>query len=66
MQLRVDKRADALYLRLGDSTVFESEEVGDGVILDFNESGKVVAIELLNLSEWSSGLNLETLRFETD
>ena len=66
MKLRVDKRSDALYLRLDDSTVVESEEVRDGVILDINESGEVVAIEFLNLSARSSRLNLKTLEFETD
>jgi uncharacterized protein YuzE len=37
MKLRVDKEADALYLRLDDSKIIESEEVAPGVILDYNE-----------------------------
>ena len=66
MKLRVDKESDAIYLRLDDSTVVESEEVRDGVILDFDESGKVVAIELLNLSERYSQLDSTILQLETD
>ncbi len=65
MKLNVDKSADALYLRLDDSSVVESEEVSPGVVLDYNESNEVVGVEILNLSKRSSGLNLSTLEFQT-
>ncbi len=65
MKLHVDKQADALYLRLDDSKIVESEEVSPGVVLDFNEANQVVGIEMLNLSTRSSGLNLNALQFET-
>jgi len=44
MRLRLDKDCDALYLRLDDSEIGESEEVKPGVILDFNAEGKVVGV----------------------
>ena len=47
----VDKQADALYLRLDDSPIVESEEVSRGVVLEYNESNAVVGVELLNLSK---------------
>ena len=65
MKLRVDQKADALYLRLGDSTIVESEEVSPGVVLDYNESNEVVGVEMLGLSKRSPGLNLTALEFET-
>ena len=65
MKLRVDQRADALHLRLDDSTIAESEEISPGVVLDYSESGEVVGIEMLHLSRRSSTLNLSTLKFET-
>ena len=65
MKLHVDKEADALYLRLDDSAIVESEEVSPGVVLDYNASNEVVGVELLYLSERSSNLNLSTLQFET-
>ena len=37
IKLNVDKEADALYLRLDDSPIVESEEVSPGVVLDYNE-----------------------------
>ena len=65
MKLNVDKKADALYLRLDDSPIVESEEVSPGVVLDYNESNEVVGVEMLHLSRRSSTLNLSALEFET-
>ena len=65
MKLNVDKEADALYLRLDDSPIVESEEVSPGVMLDYNESDEVVGVEMLHLSKRSSRLNLSALQFET-
>ena len=65
MKLNVDSEADALYLRLDDSTIVESEEVSLGVVLDYNESNEVVGVEMLYLSKRSSNLNLSLLEFET-
>ena len=65
MKLHVDKKADALYLRLDDSTIVESAEVSPGVVLDYNESNEVVGVEMLYLSKRSSNLNLSALEFET-
>jgi uncharacterized protein YuzE len=50
MRLKVDKENDALYSRLDESSIVESEEVQPGIVLDFNAEGKVVGIEILNLS----------------
>ena len=58
MKLNVDKEADALYLRLDDSPIVESEEVSPGVVLDYNESNEVVGVEMLHLSKRSSRMNL--------
>ncbi len=65
MKLNVDKESDALYLRLDDSPIVESEEVSPGVVLDYNESNEVVGVEMLHLSKRSSNLNLSALEFET-
>lgn len=66
MKLKVDEKADALYLRLDDSTIIESEEVSPGVVLDFNASNQVVGVEILNLSKRSPKLNLHEFQFQTD
>ena len=65
MKLHVDKEADALYLRLDDSAIVESEEVSPGVVLDYNETNEVAGVEMLYLSKRSANLNLSVLKFET-
>lgn len=64
MRLHVDKEADALYLRLDDSKIIESEEVSPGVVLDFNERNQVVGIEMLYLSKRTPNLKTAALEFE--
>ncbi|UIE39420.1 DUF2283 domain-containing protein [Leptodesmis sichuanensis] len=53
MKLTVHKDDDALYWRLDDTPIIESEEVSDGIILDYNAEGKVVGIEVLYISQRS-------------
>lgn len=65
MKLHLDPQADALYLRLDDSKIIESEEVSPGVVLDFNESGEVVGVEMLQLSSSTSKIRWNAIEFET-
>ena len=51
MKTTYDPAADALYVRFADARVIESEEVADGVVLDFDAEGRIVAIELLDASK---------------
>jgi uncharacterized protein YuzE len=65
MKLHIDKEADALYLRLDDSEIVESEEVSPGIVLDYNASDQVVGFEMLNLSKRAPLLNTKSLEFKT-
>jgi uncharacterized protein YuzE len=65
MRLKVDKENDALYFRLDESSIVESEEVQPGVVLDFNADGKVVGIEILNLSIRMTPDQLKVFQYET-
>jgi uncharacterized protein YuzE len=65
MKLKIDKEADALYLRLDDSKIVESEEVTPGVVLDFDANEEVVGVEILNLSKRISQENLSNVQLET-
>jgi uncharacterized protein YuzE len=65
MRLKVDIESDALYLRLDESTIVESAEVQPGVILDFDAGGRVVGIELLQLSNRVVPEQLRVFQFET-
>ena len=64
MKLIVDEKTDALYLRLDDSKIIESQEASPGVILDFNDREQVVGVEILRLSSRSPSLNLRELHFQ--
>ena len=65
MKLKIDKESDALYFRLDEAAIVESEEVQPGVILDFDKENRVVGIEILGISSRVSVENLRTLQFET-
>ena len=55
----MDKEADALYIRLDEAAVVESEEVQSDVIVDFDQGGRIVAFEALQPSTWESPIELE-------
>ena len=51
MKIEYDQQADAIYIRLRAGTVAESEEVRPGVVFDFDAEGRVLGIEMLDVSE---------------
>ena len=65
MRLTVDQKADALYLRLDEDAIVESEEIKPGVVLDFNKAGNVVGVEFLVVSKRIDSKKLNKLQFET-
>lgn len=65
MRLTVDQKADALYLRLDEEAIFDSEEIKPGIVLDFNKLGNVVGVEFLDLSKRVDSKKLKSLQFET-
>lgn len=50
MKIELDKETEAIYFRLKDSVIVESEEIAPGIIYDFDQDNAVVGIEVLNLS----------------
>ena len=65
MILKIDKDSDALYFRLDEKAIVESEEVHPGVILDFDAKGQVVGVEILNISARATKEELSSLQFQT-
>ena len=49
--IKYDRAADALYIRLREGRVAESEEVEPGIIVDYGEDGEIVGIEVLEFSK---------------
>jgi len=50
MRVRVDRQADAVYLNLTDHEIVESEEVADGIVVDYDAEGRIVGLEILDAS----------------
>ncbi len=65
MKVRIDTADDALYFELDDAEIVESEEVQPGVILDFDQDGRLVGIEILDLSSRLTPEKLRLMQFET-
>ena len=51
MKTIYDTKSDALYVRFAEASVVESEEVADGIVLDFDAEGRIVAIEVLEATK---------------
>ncbi|MBN1868307.1 DUF2283 domain-containing protein [Candidatus Sumerlaeota bacterium] len=65
MKLKVDHQADALYLTLVEKPASESEEVSPGIVVDFDDSDRVVGIEMLHLSKRAAESDVHRLLFES-
>lgn len=64
MKIRLDEKADALYLHLDDSPIAESEEVAPGIVLDYNDLNQVVGVEILDVKTRVPIENLRRIQFE--
>ena len=51
MKIRFDQEADALYLRFREGKIAESDEIKNGLIIDYDEKGRPAAIEILPAKE---------------
>ncbi len=65
MRLKVDQKNDAIYFRLDEDSIVESEEVQPGIILDYNDQNKVIGVEILGIIKRIAPEVLKTLQFET-
>ncbi len=50
MRLDYDAATDSLYIHLSERPSTDSEEVAEGVVLDFDESGALVGIDVQHAS----------------
>ncbi|MBI2314115.1 MAG: DUF2283 domain-containing protein [Betaproteobacteria bacterium] len=64
MKVHFDQQTDAVYFRLDDSKIIESEEVKPGIIFDFNDRNQVVGIEILQVGKRVPASQLKQMQFE--
>lgn len=65
MKLTIDKAADALYLGLAEDAAAQTRQVAPGIVLDYDNQGRVVGIEVLSVSRRAGEANFRSLVFET-
>ena len=65
MKISYDKATDSLYIHLADRASVESDEVKDGVVLDFDAKGALVGIDVQHASKRAdlNNLSLSKLPF---
>lgn len=51
MKISYDQATDSLYIHLSDRASVESDEVQDGVVLDYDANGALVGIDLQHASQ---------------
>ena len=57
MKFSYDKVTDTLYIKLKDDRIVESEEIEEGIIVDYNKKGEIVGIEIIGVKEKKIDLN---------
>ena len=60
MKLNYYEETDSLYIDLSDRTSVESREVAPGVVLDFDDAGTLVGIDIDHASKLLDLTKLET------
>jgi uncharacterized protein YuzE len=64
MRIILDKDSDALYFRLDENRIVDSEEIRQGVIVDYDANDRVVGVEFLNISTRASKEELNSIQFQ--
>ena len=64
MRISYDEVDDAMYIRFSEKEYFESEEIKEGVILDFDKEGKIIAMEVLDVSNRLPSSSFDVMNFE--
>ncbi|MGC8578162.1 MAG: DUF2283 domain-containing protein [Thermoproteota archaeon] len=55
--IRYDAYVDVLYVKIREGKVAESDEVENGIILDYDLNGNLIGIEILEFSKGKIDLN---------
>ncbi len=63
MQFNYYAETDMLYIALREKASVESEEIRPGLVIDFDEEGKVVGIEVEDASKQADLSSLQAFSF---
>jgi YD repeat-containing protein len=65
MRVRIDPSADAVYIDLAEREIASSEELAEGIIVDYDAEGRIVGVEILDASR-KTGDDTTLQRFNLD
>jgi uncharacterized protein YuzE len=61
MKITYDKKADAANIVFQKGKYHVSEEIGEGVIVDYAKGGKIISIEILDVSKRMPKKSIESI-----
>jgi|CXWL01.1.fsa_nt_gi uncharacterized protein YuzE len=61
MNIKLDKIADALYITVGKGKISKSVEVSERMVVDMSKSGKILGVELLDISSEQGSKEMDAL-----
>lgn len=64
MKIEYSKQADALYVYFREIEVAKSKEVEEGVVIDLDEKGHIVGVEVLDASKRLTARELANVNIE--
>jgi uncharacterized protein YuzE len=65
MRIHYSRDVDALYIRLRETDIADSDEVAEDIIVDYDSNGKVVGIEIISASSKADVQKLVIQAFDT-
>ncbi len=60
MKLHYDRETDSLYIDLNARPSVDSREIQDGLVIDFDDKGRIVGIDIQHASQTLDLATLET------
>ena len=64
MRITYDEKTDTLYIRFSEKKYFQSDELKQNFIVDYDKNQKIIAIEVLHASDMLSTDELSSVSFD--
>jgi uncharacterized protein YuzE len=64
MKIKYDPEVDALYIRLSEGEILDSDQLHPGVIVDYDEDDNVVGIEVLHAKKRNPPINFHQIELD--
>ncbi len=61
MIIKYDEVTDSIYFIISDEKPYESQEVEDGVIIDYGKDDEIIAIEVLKFKKEHRDINIPVI-----